>query len=78
MIDPSELKQAFIDLGFTGQNKFVYQILAELDDDNSGGIDFDEFLKLATAKVSEKDNRTDINKVFSSFDVNKQVRCRVI
>jgi Ca2+-binding EF-hand superfamily protein len=28
MIDPQELKQAFLDLGFAGQNKFVYQILA--------------------------------------------------
>ena len=28
MIDPQELKQAFLDLGFGGQNKFVYQILA--------------------------------------------------
>ena len=34
--------------GFSGKNKFVYQILAELDEDQSGGIDFDEFLKLAT------------------------------
>ena len=33
MIDPSELKEAFINLGFSGQNKFVYQILAELDED---------------------------------------------
>ena len=57
MIDPAELKDAFINLGFTGQNKFVYQILAELDEDQSGGIDFDEFLKLATAKISEKDSR---------------------
>ena len=30
-IQIQELKQAFIDLGFAGQNKFVYQILAELD-----------------------------------------------
>lgn len=73
VIDPAELKQAFIDLGFTGQNKFVYQILAELDDDNSGGIDFDEFLKLATAKVTEKDSRADIMKVFNSFDHGRQV-----
>ncbi len=28
MIDPQELKEAFINLGFGGQNKFVYQILA--------------------------------------------------
>lgn len=33
MIDPQELKDAFINLGFGGQNKFVYQILAELDED---------------------------------------------
>lgn len=56
-MDPAELKQAFIDLGFTGQNKFVYQILAELDEDQSGGIDFAEFLRLATAKIGEKDTR---------------------
>jgi Ca2+-binding EF-hand superfamily protein len=31
-------------LGFSGQNKFVYQILAELDEDQSGGIGFPEFL----------------------------------
>lgn len=40
MIDPQELKEAFINLGFSGQNKFVYQILAELDEDQSGGIGF--------------------------------------
>jgi Ca2+-binding EF-hand superfamily protein len=57
MIDPQELKEAFINLGFGGQNKFVYQILAELDEDQSGGIDFPEFLRLATAKLSEKDSR---------------------
>ena len=28
IVDPQELKEAFINLGFGGQNKFVYQILA--------------------------------------------------
>lgn len=51
------MKEAFINLGFGGQNKFVYQILAELDEDQSGGIDFAEFLRLATAKISDKDSR---------------------
>lgn len=73
MLDPSELKDAFINLGFSGQNKFVYQILAELDEDQSGGIDFPEFLKLATSKMSEKDSRTEIIKVFNSFDINRTV-----
>lgn len=75
MIDPAELKEAFINLGFSGENKFVYQILAELDEDQSGGIDFPEFLRLATAKMSEKDSRVEIIKVFNSFDVNRTVNC---
>lgn len=73
IIDPAELKRAFIDLGFVGQNKFVYQILAELDEDGSGGIEFEEFLKLATTKATNQDSRAEINKVFSAFDKNRQV-----
>lgn len=73
IMDPAELKEAFVNLGFTGQNKFVYQIMAELDEDQSGGIDFPEFLRLATAKIGEKDSRAEINKVFSAFDPNRVV-----
>ena len=75
IMDPAELKDAFINLGFTGQNKFVYQIMAELDDDQSGGIDFPEFLRLATAKIGEKDSRSEVNKVFTAFDPNRAVNC---
>ena len=72
-VDPKELKAAFEQLGFEGNNKFVYQILAELDDDNSGGIDFAEFLRLATAKIEDKSSRQDTDKIWQSFDVNKSV-----
>ena len=74
VVDPQELKHAFEQLGFEGSNKFVYQILAELDDDQSGGIDFAEFLRLATAKLSDKDSRAEIDKVWASFDINRAVR----
>ena len=73
IVDPQELKKAFEQLGFQGKNKFIYQILAELDDDQSGGIDFAEFLRLATAKMGEKDSRAEIEKVWGSFDVNRSV-----
>lgn len=73
VVDPQELKRAFEQLGFGGQNKFVYQILAELDDDQSGGIDFAEFLRLATAKLSDKDSRAEVDKVWGSFDINRAV-----
>jgi Ca2+-binding EF-hand superfamily protein len=74
IVDPQELKRAFEQLGFEGSNKFVYQILAELDDDQSGGIDFAEFLRLATAKLNDKDSRAEIDKVWGSFDINRSVR----
>ena len=73
IVDPQELKHAFEQLGFAGSNKFIYQILAELDDDQSGGIEFPEFLRLATAKLGEKDSRAEIDKVWSSFDANRAV-----
>jgi hypothetical protein len=73
VVDPQELKRAFEQLGFQGNNKFVYQILAELDDDQSGGIDFAEFLRLATAKLNDKDSRAEVDKVWGSFDVNRSV-----
>lgn len=73
VVDPQELKASFEKLGFAGSNKFIYQILAELDDDGSGGIEFPEFLRLATAKLSEKDSRTEIDKVWGSFDANRAV-----
>ena len=56
----------------------MYQILAELDDDQSGGIDFAEFLRLATAKLSDKDSRAEIEKVWGSFDVNRNVRYMLV
>jgi len=73
IVDPQELKHAFEQLGFQGDNKFVYQILAELDDDQSGGIEFPEFLRLATAKMSDKDARSETDKVWGSFDANRSV-----
>jgi centrin-1 len=59
-IDPTELREAFEQLGFTGKKKFIYNILAELDEDFSGGIEFEEFLRIATAKISDKDSKKEI------------------
>jgi len=45
--------------------------LAELDEDFSGGIEFEEFLRIATAKISDKDSRKEIENVFKMFDTHK-------
>ena len=43
-------------------------MIADLDEDGSGNIEFDEFLDMMTARMSDKDSRDDIQKVFKLFD----------
>jgi Ca2+-binding EF-hand superfamily protein len=55
--DFSELKAAMTSLGFESKNQTIYQMISDLDADGSGQIDFEEFLELMTARVSDKDSR---------------------
>ena len=52
-----ELKAAMTSLGFESKNQTIYQMISDLDADGSGQIDFEEFLELMTARVSDKDTR---------------------
>ena len=58
-------------LGFEAKNQIIYQMISDLDADGSGQIDFEEFIRLMTARISEKDSRDDIRKVFNLFDDEK-------
>jgi centrin-1 len=42
----------------------IYQI-------GSGEIEFDEFLDMMTARISDKNSREDIERVFKLFDANR-------
>ena len=55
-------------LGFEAKNQTIYQMIGDIDKDGSGSIDFEEFLDMMTAKMSDKDSREDIKKVFNLFD----------
>jgi Ca2+-binding EF-hand superfamily protein len=46
-------------------------MISDLDKDGSGQIEFEEFLDLMTARMSDKDTRSDIEKVFRLFDDDK-------
>jgi centrin-1 len=67
-IDPKELKAAMQSLGFEAKNQTIFQMISDLDKNKSGTIEFDEFLDMMTARMSDKDTREDINKVFRLFD----------
>lgn len=55
-------------LGFESKNGSIFQMLADLDADGSGAIDFGEWLSLMTKRVNDKDSRANINKIFALFD----------
>ena len=55
-------------LGFEAKNQTIFQMISDLDANKSGAIDFEEFLDMMTARMSDKDTREDINKVFRLFD----------
>ena len=43
-------------------------MISDLDRNRSGSIEFEEFLDMMTARMSDKDSRDDIAKVFRLFD----------
>ena len=42
-------------------------MINDIDKNQSGTIDFDEFIDMMTAKMSDKDTREDLKKVFDLF-----------
>lgn len=46
-------------------------MISDLEADGGGSINFEEFLHLMTSRVSDKDSRENIRKVFNLFDDEK-------
>lgn len=68
-ITPKELEEAFMEMGMNPNHKIIYHILAELDHDNTGEIDFKEFLKLAVSRSEFRPTRRELMKIFKIFDI---------
>merc|ERR1711865_583999 len=74
-IDAKELKVALRALGFEPKKEELKKLVSDLDkrDDKSGQqrqegtLDFNEFLEIMTAKMSEKDSKESIQKAFQLF-----------
>ena len=47
-------------------------MIADLDADSSSQIDFEEFLELMTARVSDEDIREDLRKILNLFNDEKK------
>ena len=66
-IDVNELKKALTNLGIDAKNQNLQNMLADIDKNGNANIDFDEFIDMMTAKMSDKDTREDLEKVFDLF-----------
>ncbi len=51
-------------LGFEPKKEELQRMIADVNASGSGQIDFNEFLDLMTARMSEKDSREEIMKAF--------------
>jgi Ca2+-binding EF-hand superfamily protein len=66
-----ELKVAINSLGIEAKAQAVYQMIAELDQDGSGQIEFPEFFYMMTTKPADNETRDELHKVFITFDSQK-------
>ena len=55
-------------LGFEAKSLAIFTMLADLDTDGNGTIDFGEWLTLMTKRTTDKDSRANINKIFMLYD----------
>lgn len=46
-------------------------MISDLEADGEGNIGFEEFLQMMTSRVSDRDSRENIRKVFNLFDDEK-------
>uniref|UniRef100_A0A803L4W6 EF-hand domain-containing protein n=1 Tax=Chenopodium quinoa TaxID=63459 RepID=A0A803L4W6_CHEQI len=55
-------------LGFEMTEEQINQMIADVDKDGSGAIDFDEFCHMMTAKMGERDTKEELMKAFRIID----------
>ena len=72
MLTPMEVRNLMLHYGYNPKKQVVYQMVSDLDTDESGGIDFFEFMKMMTAKLSDADLDEDLAKVYYMYDTDRK------
>merc|ERR1711935_1180832 len=70
-ISVNELTSAMKSLGFDVKHAVVFNMVEDLDADGSGEIEFEEFLDVMCAKLSDKNTKEEIDRVFKLFDKDR-------
>jgi len=67
-IDIKELKAAFRALGFQVKKAEIRTMMSDVDKEGADNITFDEFVEMCGPKMTSRDTRDEIMKVFGLFD----------
>ncbi|KAG8079717.1 hypothetical protein GUJ93_ZPchr0007g3750 [Zizania palustris] len=73
-IDAKELNVAMRALGFEMTEEQINQMIADVDKDGSGSIDYEEFEHMMTAKIGERDSKEELTKAFRIIDHDENVK----
>ena len=55
-------------LGFDTKNPAIFNMIKDMDEDGNGIIEFEEFLDMMTARISDVNPKEDLERVFKLFD----------
>ncbi|OAY35427.1 caltractin [Manihot esculenta] len=67
-IDAKELNVAMRALGYEMTEEQINLMIADVDKDGSGAIDYDEFEHMMTAQIGERDTKEELMKAFRIID----------
>ncbi len=69
-IDPSEIKETMKQLGFDLKNPTIYNIIKDLDTEESkknGGLSFSEFSEIIQKRLGDRDTKEGVRRIFYLF-----------
>lgn len=65
---PNDLKLLLTQNGFVPNKRTIYEIVAEFDTEEAGGISFSEFMKAMDTKPYLNETKKDIGAIFKKYD----------
>ena len=71
-IDANELKKVMISLGLNPTQEELDDIIQDIDRDNDGTIDYNEFLRLMSTKLKDAQTEEELAEAFAVFDIHNR------
>lgn len=70
-IDIKEFQKIVEEYGIEAKSSALLELIAEVDSDGSGQIEFNEFFNLISGDLSNENSKAEVKRVFSVFDKEK-------